>query len=103
MSQPIGFCVVYRWRLRDGHEASFRKAWAVVTEAIAHKRGGLGSRLHRTDDGEWLAYAQWPDRETWERSQAAAPVAEEAFATMRTAIAHAADPVPLEPVEDLLS
>jgi hypothetical protein len=27
----------------------------------------LGSRLHVAEDGTWVAYAQWPSREAWER------------------------------------
>ena len=39
-----------------------------MTEALKRERRALGSRLHRDDDGTWLAYAQWPSREAWERS-----------------------------------
>jgi hypothetical protein len=27
--------------------------------------GSLGARLHRSDEGTFIAYAQWPDRESW--------------------------------------
>jgi hypothetical protein len=33
---------------------------------IRDHRGGRGSRLHRGDDGIIYAYAQWPDRATFE-------------------------------------
>jgi len=26
--------------------------------------GALGSCLHKTEDGSWLAYSRWPDRAT---------------------------------------
>ncbi len=27
-------------------------------------RGALGSSLHRTEDGLWVAYSRWPDKAT---------------------------------------
>lgn len=60
------FAVVYRWRIKPGHEASFEEGWRAGTQAIAAEFGGLGSRLHRGDDGCFYAYAQWPDRAMWE-------------------------------------
>jgi len=43
------------------------------TEEIRNEMGGLGSRLHRSDDGSWIAYAQWPSRATWEAAQTTQP------------------------------
>jgi quinol monooxygenase YgiN len=60
------FCVIYEWKVRPGKEDQFRETWRNITEAIFHQHGSLGSRLHHADDGRWIAYAQWPDREHWE-------------------------------------
>jgi len=60
------FCVIYQWKVKPGKEEEFRDTWRTITEAIFHQHGSLGSRLHRNDDGTWLAYAQWPDRQHWE-------------------------------------
>ena len=98
----IGFTVVYRWELKPGREDSFIQAWRKVTELIRDQRGGLGSRLHKAADGTWVAYAQWPDRATWERMQAAETVDEEAIELMNDAIAKRYPPLLLEPVADLL-
>jgi len=49
-------------------EAQFREAWEDLTAFLCEHRGALGSRLHHTDQGTIVAYAQWPDRATWERS-----------------------------------
>jgi hypothetical protein len=57
-----GIVILYRWRLRTGHEAQFKEAWSVVTRALI-ERGSLGSRLHVGNDGVWYAYAQWPSVE----------------------------------------
>ena len=62
------FAVIYRWRVIPGLEAQFEEGWRAGTERIAAEFGGWGSRLHRTDDGAFIAYAQWPDKETWERA-----------------------------------
>ena len=59
------FAVIYRWRVIPGLEAQFEEGWRGGTERIAAEFGGWGSRLHRTDDGAFIAYAQWPDKATW--------------------------------------
>ena len=52
---------IYRWRIEDGMEAQFIDGWKRVTRAIYDTCGSYGSRLHRCEDGTWLAYARWPD------------------------------------------
>lgn len=64
------FAVIYRWKLIPGRETQFEEGWRAGTSAIAKEFGGWGSRLHRGDDGTVFAYAQWPDRATWERAMA---------------------------------
>ena len=102
MKVKIGCAVVYRWRLREGMELSFQEAWDVLTRRIMEQRDGLGSRLHRTDEGEWLAYAQWPSREALERSRELGTVDAAASAQMRAAVEQAYEPIFLTPTEDLL-
>jgi hypothetical protein len=79
------FVVLYRWRIKAGHEDEFRAAWQRATERIADRYGAFGSRLHLVDDGSWLAYAQWPDRARWQKMRSSAPVAPEDFAIMERA------------------
>lgn len=59
------FCVVYRFEVKPGREAAFEASWADLTRALYRHCGSLGSRLHRSAGGEYLAYAQWPSRERW--------------------------------------
>lgn len=59
------FIALYRWKLKDGQEERFREGWRRRTESIYQKYGSFGSRLHQADDDTWLAYAQWPDKETY--------------------------------------
>jgi len=99
---PCRFAVIYRWRLQPGLESQFVAAWERATHAIKAQRGGLGSRLHKLDDGSWLAYAQWPTRADWEQARAAPAPDPEASALMRAAISESEPPLFLEPVADLL-
>lgn len=99
----IGFAVIYRWKIKEGREESFRQAWEMITLDIKEMRGGLGSRLHQADDGTWYAYAQWPSRETWAKSQNHGTVNEEASALMAEAVEKSFDPIPLKPMRDLLN
>ncbi len=92
------FAVLYRWKLRPGLEQDFRLAWARQTEAIGTQRGGLGSRLHRTPDGWYAAYALWPDRRTWEASEG--PPDLDAAATMKACILDRLEPVEPDFVDD---
>lgn len=96
------FAVVYRWKIRPGHEAEFQQGWATITRRLREERGALGSRLHRSEDGTWVAYAQWPDKATWEASQQQGWADEEAGRLMTRAIAEGDPPILLTPVADYL-
>ena len=39
-----------------------------MTLLIHEYEGSLGSRLHKMEEGKYLAYAQWPDKKTWDHS-----------------------------------
>lgn len=62
------FAVIYRWQVVPGLEAQFEQGWARGTERIAAEFSGLGSRLHKGEGQTYFAYAQWPDRATWEKA-----------------------------------
>lgn len=62
------FAVIYRWRVVPGLEAQFEAGWRRGTERIAKEHGAWGSRLHNAGGGVYIAYAQWPDEETWKRA-----------------------------------
>lgn len=59
------FCVIYRFPTSAEKEEQFKSAWRNLTEVLKAENGALGSRLHRNYDGDWIAYAQWPDEQTW--------------------------------------
>ena len=67
-----------------------------------HIRGALGSRLHQSEDGYWVAYAQWPSRAVWQRSRDQEPIDPEAAEVMQEAITEALEPILLTPLSDFL-
>jgi heme-degrading monooxygenase HmoA len=96
------FIAVYRWKLKEGQEGRFREGWRRRTEEIYRKCGSLGSRLHRAEDGTWVAYAQWPDRATWE-SAAGVPVEDAGASELMRESAETSYPSAyMEVAEDLL-
>ena len=97
-----GFAVLYRWRLHDGAEESFTKAWSRISELLLSERGSLGSRLHRGPDGWWYSYAQWPSAQAREQAFAGAALDLEASRQMREAIAESLPELVLESVADFM-
>ena len=91
--------VIYRWRVKEGHEDQFAAAWERVTRAIRAKCGSHGSRLHRCDDGLWLAYALWPDAATWAACQGAD---DEGVRQMQAAAEELVETIECEVLTDLL-
>ena len=62
------YIVMFEFVVKPGREAEFLAAWPKVTQGIYLFKGSLGSRLHKSEAGQWIAYAQWPDRDTYERA-----------------------------------
>lgn len=98
----LGFCVIYRWHLKPGQAKSFCEGWDRITEALMAELGALGSRIHFADDGTWIAYAQWPDRESWEQSRRLGSIDARAAGLMEEAIVESFEPVLLTPRIDHL-
>lgn len=63
----IMFIAIDEFVVKEGQDSTFIRNWEIVTEAIFKFRGSLGSRLHKEADGKYVAYAQWPDEETFEK------------------------------------
>lgn len=62
------FVVIYSFHVIAGKEASFEKSWHELTELIYQYEGSLGSRLHFQSPQQYIGYAQWPDKTTWDNS-----------------------------------
>lgn len=96
------FVVLYRWRLLEGCEESFIKAWREVTEFYLENFDSLGSRLHKGDDGIWYAYAQWKTLEQRENASENSEAIGDAFEKMHVAIDERYPEIILDVQADLL-
>ena len=64
MTEKALFAVLYQGYVKQGRESEYRNAWHQIASYFIEKRGALGSSLHRTDEGLWIAYSRWPDKAT---------------------------------------
>jgi len=96
------YIAVYRWKVKEDKEEIFKAAWLTLTKAIYAKRGSLGSRLHRAEDGSWLAYAQWPDKATYDQARTLESADPTTGAIMSECIEESQPPLFLEVVSDFL-
>lgn len=83
--------------------SEFIKSWKQLTQLIYEYEGSLGSRLHKLNDTSYIAYAQWPDRETWKNSGNNLPdSADRIRKTMRDCCTNIEVLYELNSIEDLL-
>ncbi|PSJ22220.1 hypothetical protein CVH10_09120 [Halomonas sp. ND22Bw] len=103
MTEQEAFYVLYRFKVTPGKEQAFKEGWCRMTEAIREQRGGLGSRLHYSESGWWMAYAKWPSRQAWESSRRLSDSPDsEAAELMAQSIQERLSPIPLAPEIDLI-
>lgn len=95
------FAAIYRWRVKPGHEEACRESWRKLTVAIQKKFRTGGSRLHRADDGSFVAYAIWPDRETYDASRTAPSADADAASAFRDTIDGAVETTKVDVLDDL--
>lgn len=62
------YTVIYLFKVKPDRVKNFIEAWRDLTLLIYKYEGSLGSRLHKQTETNYIAYAQWPDRNTWENS-----------------------------------
>ena len=62
------FAVIYTFKVKPGEESELIEGWKGLTKLIYQYEGSLGSKLHRNQDGDFVAYAQWPTKEVWENA-----------------------------------
>ncbi len=60
------YIAIYKFVVKPGREDDFIAAWRAMTELLKAEKGSLGSRLHLADNGDYIAYAQWPDQTTYD-------------------------------------
>ncbi len=62
------FIAIYRFKVMPGCEEKFFHSWRELTRLLIEYEGGLGSRLHKSaEENVYIAYAQWPNRDMWEK------------------------------------
>ncbi len=59
---------IYRWKVAPGDEEYFARRWHEITQDIMRDHGGGGSRLHRAENGDFVAYARWPSKEARDKA-----------------------------------
>ncbi|WP_146165928.1 antibiotic biosynthesis monooxygenase [Stenotrophobium rhamnosiphilum] len=96
------FAVIYQWLIKPGKETQFRKAWEGLTLLQMNNRGSRGSRLHKSEQGTWIAYAQWVDKKSWEASCEQKPEDEMWSQLMLDAVEDTWPPTFLAPIADHL-
>ena len=62
------FAVLYRASVYPAREEEYQRLWHQVATFFVQHRGALGSCLHKTKQGEWIAYSRWPDKTTRDAS-----------------------------------
>lgn len=60
--------VILEFDVIEGKETDFVNAWTECTKVIYENFGSLGSRLHKSEHGSYIAYAQWPSHKVYEES-----------------------------------
>ncbi|STX51765.1 Uncharacterised protein [Legionella busanensis] len=107
------FAVIYRAFIKPGYEAQYQDAWRQVASYFVQYRGALGSCLHKTQEGMWLAYSRWPDKVTrdasWPGENAPSEILpgkiKKAIVTIQNCIdqTHKFPEIAMEVIDDLLT
>ncbi len=97
------FIVIYSFQVKKGRENDLRKSWTEMTKLIIKYKGALGFRLHQADNNLFIAYAQWPDKATWENKTNLMPkIAKEYSQYMTDCCTKIKTEYTMKVVEDLL-
>lgn len=97
------FIAIYKFEIHQDKEKEFIQSWEDLTKLIYEYEGSLGSRLHKESETVFIAYAQWPDEETFNNSGDKLPEkANEARIVMREACHNIETLHRLEMMTDLL-
>ncbi len=63
-----GFSAIYQAYIKPNRESDYQNAWKIIAKYFVEHRGAIGSCLHRTAEGMWVAYSRWPDKKTRDAS-----------------------------------
>ena len=95
--------VIIKFTVKPDQEKIFIDSWKELTKFISKYHNSLGSRLHKEGDFNFIAYAQWPDKDTLHNTESKLPKdALKARQRMRNACDKVEKLFELELIEDLL-
>lgn len=94
--------VLFRWDIKPQHEQAFKEGWSEIIHRNIEKYGALGSRLHKSENNQWISYSQWISEEHFQNAQNCQDKHEQARMKMVTAIQCAYPPIVMVPVLDHL-
>jgi heme-degrading monooxygenase HmoA len=94
--------ILYSWRIKPNKEQQFIESWSQVTEFLRDKRGSLGSRLHRGNNGLFYGYAQWKSDEERQNAFQHSTEISDSIEKMRDSIEESFAEIMLEPIADFL-
>jgi hypothetical protein len=58
------FAVIYTFVLRPEQESEYQECWRKIVTYFKQHCGAIGSCLHKGENGLWVAYSRWPNRQT---------------------------------------
>ena len=61
-------CVLYKFIVKEGQTENLFESWLDLTKLIYNYEGSLGSRLHKVSELEYIAYAQWPNKDFFDNA-----------------------------------
>ena len=67
------FAVIYKFKLKPSQEELYKVHWNVIAQQFIKHRGAIGSCLHKGENGIWVAYSRWPNKETRDASWSGEP------------------------------
>lgn len=62
------YIVMYSFKVKANKEEAFLESWRALTKLIYKYEKSLGSRLHKNEPLLYIAYAQWPSKEVFEKA-----------------------------------
>ena len=60
------YVVLYQFSVKAGRENDFRQHWNHLSQAMLSETKSVGARLHVGEHGTFVAYVQWPTKESYE-------------------------------------
>jgi hypothetical protein len=97
------FSVIYSFDVKPDCTEQFITAWKKMTILLYTRESSLGSRLHKMNEKKYIAYALWPDKETWLKEKTNLPKsANEYHRLMDESCVSIKTEYAMEVVEDLL-